>query len=215
VQPGALGEGGQRDQADVRYQVRVIERRARSREIWNATNQAATLDMSVLLALVKHGAGQLQISAHYHFPSRNAEHARSASRIPAGGLQRRFHLGGAGIVKAETFGVGHHVREGELCLAVLPPAVFKEVIGPYFAVAAGLFEGDRAGLQESDQRRAGNTQQVCRLLGRKRQAVRATVTARPAFMAAATWRRTPNIDPGISALLASGRTSRGRGSAGC
>ena len=32
VQPGTLGEGGQRDQAGVRHQVRVVKRRARFRE---------------------------------------------------------------------------------------------------------------------------------------------------------------------------------------
>jgi hypothetical protein len=39
----------------------------------------------------------------------------------------------------------HRVREGEFGLAPLPPAVFKEAIEPYLAVAAGLLEGDRAG----------------------------------------------------------------------
>jgi hypothetical protein len=90
----------------------------------------------------------------------------------AGGFQRRFHLGRVGVVQAETFGVGDHVREGEFGLAPLPPAVLQEVIEPYLAVAAGLVEGDHAGLQQPDQRGARDPQQVCCFLGGQGQVVR-------------------------------------------
>ena len=62
-------------------------------------------------------------------PTRHAscQPTRPSAGNGDGCLQCRFYLGGVGVVEAEAFGVGHHVREGELRMVPLPPAVFKEV----------------------------------------------------------------------------------------
>jgi len=66
------------------------------------------------------------------------------------GPQRCFHLCGVRVIEAKTFGLGDHVREGKLGLAPLPSAVVEEVIELDLAMAAGLVEGDLAGLQKAD-----------------------------------------------------------------